>query len=275
MDLENVTYERHSYKKYKSQELPFIYHEDKLCGGTIHTGVHWHENPEFLMCKTGRGEVLADAEKIDFCPNDIICINPNAPHSFSCRDGSGINYDCLIIDVAFCKENGIDIENFKFSSKISDSKTCEYYRKAFNACMEECDFQSLKARTYVLEFLLYMCSNHISRNSNKISVSATEEIKKAILYVRNNYMKPITLQEVADVAGFSVYYFSREFKKVTGLTFVTFLNMVRCENAAKKLHKGANVTDACFACGFKEISYFSRTFRKIMGVSPSSLRKSM
>lgn len=271
--LENVKYERHSYEIYKSKELPFICHKDHLNDGTFDAGVHWHENPEFLMCTNGRGEVLAEAEKMDFCIGDIVCINPNEPHSFSCDYECGIDYDCLIIDVAFCKENGIDIENIKFSSKITDKKLSTYYERAFSACMNQGEFQSLTARTYVLEFLLYMCKNYIETNQNKISVSGMEEIKKAVTFVRNNYKEPITLEQAAEVAGFSVYYFSREFKKVTGATFVTFLNTVRCRNAAKMLRKGATVTEACFSCGFKELSYFSRTFSKIMGVSPSNIIK--
>ena len=269
--LENVIYERHSYENYKSKELPFICHSDRLNCGALDTNLHWHENPEFLMCTSGSGEVLAEAEKLDFSFGDIICINPNEPHSFACNFEGGINYDCLIIDAAFCKENGINIENIKFSSKITEEKASEYYSKAFKACMTTDEFQNLTARTYILEFLLYLCKNHIEDKHNKISVSGMEEIKKTVTFVRNNYAEPITLEQAADVAGFSVYYFSREFKKVTGTTFVTFLNTVRCKNAAKKLRKGATVTEACFSCGFKELSYFSRTFSKIMGVVPSAI----
>lgn len=272
--MENVIYERHSYKNYRSRQLPFICHSDYLSPESSYSRVHWHENPEFLRCTSGAGETLSAAERYDFSPEDIAVINPNEPHNFSPKSDKGINYDCLIVDALFCKENGIDIENLRFETKIKDSKAVALYDKAFKACMEDGEFQSLAARTYVLEFLLYMCRNHLVSSENKISVSGMEEIKKTVTYIRNNYMNPITLQKAADVAGFSVYYFSREFKKVTGLTFVTFLNMVRCENAAKQLRKGTNVTEVCFACGFKDLSYFSRTFSKIMGVSPSNLHKS-
>lgn len=271
--MENAFYERHSYKIYKGKQLPFICHSDYLPADSMITRVHWHENPEFLRCKEGGGETLCAAERYDFDPGDIFVINPNEPHNFNSKSQEGVNYDCLIVDAMFCKENGIDIEKLRFETKICDSVACEYYDKAFKACMEDTEFQSLTARTYVLQFLLYMCQKHLISSQNKISVTGMEEIKKSVTYIRNNYMNSITLQEAADVAGFSVYYFSREFKKVTGLTFVTFLNMVRCENAAKRLRKGANVTDVCFSCGFKELSYFSRTFSKIMGVTPSSLHK--
>lgn len=271
--MERIKYERHSYEIYKSKELPFICHYDVRNDGFWPSNIHWHENPEFLRCVRGNGEAITEAEKFDFLKDSIITINPNEPHDFACVAGDELHYNCLIIDADFCKDNGIDIENIRFEVKTTDKKACEYYDKAFSACMNETQFQSLAARTYVLEFLLYMCKNHLVISQNKISVSGLEEIKKAVTFIRNNYMRPITLEETADVAGFSVYYFSREFKKVTGTTFVTFLNTVRCRNAAKLLRKGMSVTQACFACGFKELSYFSRTFSKIMGVSPSVLHK--
>jgi len=271
--LENVKYERHSYEIYRSKELPFICHFDIRSDVFSPNNIHWHENPEFLRCVSGEGKAITEAEKFNFVKDNIITINPNEPHDFVCTPGKEIRYNCLIIDADFCKENGIDIENIKYAAKISDKKACEYYDRAFNACIDNNEFQSLTARTYVLEFLLYMCQNHLYHNQNKISVSGMQEIKKTVTYVRNNYMQPITLEEVAEIAGFSIYYFSREFKKVTGTTFVTFLNTVRCRNAAKMLRNGATVTEACFSCGFKELSYFSRTFSKIMGVTPSSLHK--
>jgi len=272
--MEKIKYESHSYEIYKSKELPFICHYDVRNYGFCPSNIHWHENPEFLRCVKGDGVAITEAEKIDFVKDSIIAINPNEPHDFTCVADNELCYNCLIIDADFCKDNGIDIENLKFEVKTTDKKACEYYDKAFDACMNETQFQSLTARTYVLEFLLYMCRNHLVMSQNKISVSGMEEIKKTVTFIRNNFMKPITLEEAAEVAGFSVYYFTREFKKVTGTTFVTFLNTVRCRNAAKMLRKGASVTDVCFACGFKEISYFSRTFKKIMGVTPSDLHKS-
>lgn len=272
--MEKVKYERHSYEIYQSKELPFICHIDMRNDGFSPNNIHWHENPEFLRCVSGEGEAITEAEKFDFVKDNIITINPNEPHDFASTPGKEIRYNCLIIDADFCKENGIDIENIKYEARIADEKACKLYDKAFSACIEDTEFQSLTARTSILEFLLYMCKNHLANNQNKISISGMEEIKKAVTYIRNNYMNPITLENAADVAGFSVYYFSREFKKVTGTTFVTFLNSVRCKNAAKMLRKGMSVTDVCFACGFKELSYFSRTFSKIMGISPSVLHKS-
>lgn len=267
-------YERHTYKHYVDKKVPFIFRTDYISGPEkLISGFHWHENLEFLCCNFGSGEAMTEANVFPFLPGDIITINTNSPHRFCNSMGCDIEYNCLIVDVGFCKENGINVERLYFLTRVSDIAATELFKRAFNACKGEGDFHSLTARTRVLEFLLYMCENNLSNGDNVVSVSSIEAIKKSVSFIRSNYSEGITLQDAADVAGFSVYYFSREFKKVTGQTFVTFLNTVKCEYAARMLREGANVTQACFACGFKELGYFSRTFSRLIGVLPSQIHK--
>ncbi len=269
--MDNAFYEKHSYSIYKSEQMPFICHRDTNLKSGFVNSANWHENPEFLRCIGGKGEVFSAGEKYSFNKGDIISVNPNSPHSVSSVES--VIYDCLIVDYQFCKDNGIDIDSVNFVSQVNDKRAYKLYDEAIKACNNMSPLQSLKARTYVLEFLLYMCENHLQSSQRRQALTAMEEIKNAMIYIRNNYKNAITLKEVADVSGFSVYHFSREFKKVTGLTFVTFLNTVRCEGAARRLRRGKSVTESCFEVGFKDISYFSRTFTKLMGITPSSLLK--
>ena len=99
-------------------------------------------------------------------------------------------------------------------------------------------------------------------------------INKSIAYIDSNYMICITLDDIAKVTGLSRFHFSRIFKLATGHTFKDYLNIKRLE-AAKKLLKfpEINISQACYSVGFKDVSYFSRTFKKYEGINPSSYRK--
>jgi len=105
---------------------------------------------------------------------------------------------------------------------------------------------------------------------------APQGIRKSLLYIEKNYMEPLTLDEVARKSGMSKYHFSRVFKAETGRSFSGYLNQKRIE-AAKILmeYHDMNITEACFAVGFNDLSYFSRVFRKLEGVTPSSYRKGL
>lgn len=266
-------YERHTYSLYKNKNIPVICHKDHVSSekNVSAAYVHWHENPEFLCCRSGKGVVMVAAGAHSFTPGMVITVNANDPHSFYHEMPEGMTYDCMIVDEAFCRENGLEPERVRFQTAVMDAKACALFDEAFAACTQEDPLQVLAARAALLEFLLYMCREHQACSETGAALSGMEALKNVVIYIRNNYMNPITLQDAAEVAGFSVSYFSREFKKLTGQTFVSFLNMVRCENAVQLLRGGMPVTEVCYACGFRELSYFSRAFRQIVGVSPSEI----
>ena len=94
-------------------------------------------------------------------------------------------------------------------------------------------------------------------------------IKKVLEYIAEHYTEPLTLEDVADVCGITKYHLAREFKRFTGLTVITYVNILRCKRAEVCLAEGKTVTEAAVESGFDSISYFSRTYKKLMGVTPS------
>jgi AraC family transcriptional regulator len=67
----------------------------------------------------------------------------------------------------------------------------------------------------------------------------------------------------------SAFHFARVFRALVGKPPHRYLLELRLERAAKLLHGGLNVTDACFQAGFNNLSHFSRRFRRQYGVQPS------
>jgi AraC-like DNA-binding protein len=97
-------------------------------------------------------------------------------------------------------------------------------------------------------------------------------IQKALDFIHRNYHKPITLEMVANETAMSKFHFSRMFKQHMGFSFKQYLNRKRIE-AAKSLimSNGYNITEASFAVGFNDASYFSRVFRELEGGPPKRL----
>lgn len=266
------SYEKHTRELYKSDLVPFIANRVAISKNTV-PWLHWHENIEFLRCCSGHGQAISGGTRFAFDTDDIISINSGSPHAFTCSGAEPLRYAYVIVDVEFLKSNGIDPEEVKYSSHIHDQKASELFDRAFESFSSDSEFSVLKSRTAMLDFLNYITEKHLSTPDELQNPSSIDEIKKAVNYIRNNYNKDISLQSAASVAGYSVCYFSRKFKKITGQTFITFLNSVRCENAANMLKNGAKVADVCFDCGFNEPSYFSRTFKSLMGYAPSETKK--
>lgn len=113
------------------------------------------------------------------------------------------------------------------------------------------------------EYILYVIQEHQGRNT-----SAT--VKQALDYMERNYNTEISLDEVAKYVGVSPQHFSKIFKLETGTNYVDWITELRMEQAKQYLIEGGRtIKEICYLVGYKDPNYFSRIFKKNIGVAPS------
>lgn len=101
-----------------------------------------------------------------------------------------------------------------------------------------------------------------------------KRFKKVLRKIRQDYAKPLSLNDLSEVLGVSPKYFCRFFKEMSGRTPIDYLNYYRIECAAEQLlSTDQSVTEIAFNCGFNDLSYFIKTFKKYKGLSPAHLQK--
>ena len=90
-------------------------------------------------------------------------------------------------------------------------------------------------------------------------------------FIRDNFQKEITLEELSKELNISPQYFSRLFKEETGCNFIEYLTFVRIEHS-KRLMSATDMTikEICYSVGYGDPNYFSRLFKKNTGMSPTS-----
>lgn len=92
-------------------------------------------------------------------------------------------------------------------------------------------------------------------------------------YLDAHFSEDISLEKVADIAGFSKFHFSRLFKQCTGYNFYDYLCYRRIKNAETMLLKpGASITEIALYSGFSSLSTFNRTFKKLKNCTPTEYR---
>lgn len=130
-----------------------------------------------------------------------------------------------------------------------------------------------------VEELCFWLSNIMSRFTdcvfNLADVRHKDTIYKALDYIKRNFSKRITLEEVAGQVYLNPSYFSKIFKNEMNTTFVSYVNRIRI-NAAKKLLSDISIplTDISCMVGFEDQSYFTKVFKKATGVTPGKFRES-
>ncbi len=98
-------------------------------------------------------------------------------------------------------------------------------------------------------------------------------ITKAQDYIRQNFQRDLPLEEVAQSAGISPYYFSKLFKEETGTNFSEYLTGIRIETAKQLLcNQKLSIKQVCLDSGYANPNYFSRIFKKWTGITPTEFR---
>jgi AraC-like DNA-binding protein len=114
-------------------------------------------------------------------------------------------------------------------------------------------------------------------NASKVTIEINQQDKDRIKliydFVRENFQKEISLEEMSILTNMTVPSFCRYFKKQSGKTFTQFVNEFKVIHACKLLSEtGRTVADICFECGFNNFSHFNKHFKIVTGKSPSDYR---
>lgn len=155
-------------------------------------------------------------------------------------------------------EGGADAEqifglNYKFLNEINE-------------------FNTIEELTYWLSRIMVRFTDCVF---NLADVKHVDVIYKAMDYIKKNYMRKITLEEVASYVYLSSSYFSKIFKDEMKLNFNSYLNQVRIEMSKKLLTDDSiPLVDISNLVGYEDQSYFSKVFKKIVGVTPGKYRES-
>ena len=130
----------------------------------------------------------------------------------------------------------------------------------------------------VLIVLIIIGKYAISRKKEKLQqplLGREEEIvEKGIQYIRDNYAKLESVEEVAKHAGLSPGYFRNLFKKVKKQRLNEYILVFRIEQAGKLLvTTNKTISEIMFDVGLNHLPYFTKAFKKITGITPSQYRE--
>ena len=111
--------------------------------------------------------------------------------------------------------------------------------------------------------------------SNRSPKNLSKYLSKAIDYMTNNYTEELTLKKVSDVVFISAFYLSHLFRKEMNTTFSEYLCKIRIEQAKifLKNEKDPRINEIAGKTGFNDPNYFTKSFKKIVGVSPREYKK--
>ncbi len=143
------------------------------------------------------------------------------------------------------------------------SGSLEHFRVRF-------DQQERKYATY--EFIVRMLDT-IFDAIEKSGLYEVDSEQKILNYIDRNIRRGVSLDEAAEYANMSSCYFSKLFKRMTGKNYITYVTDSRIEMAKRMLvETEMPVINIAYELSYNETNYFSKAFKKKVGVTPSEYR---
>ena len=134
--------------------------------------------------------------------------------------------------------------------------------------MEMSEFDQMK--TWFLSRISEACKNILNKKEER-STSIIEQAKR---YIKENFSKDISLDDVSRMVNISPYYFSKIFKEEAGVNFIEYLTNIRIDKAKDLLNNtDYSMKEICTMCGYSDPNYFSRSFKKNVGVTPTEYKE--
>ncbi len=247
----------------------------------VSTIPHNHREFEILLFRSGNAEVSVGSQTYNVQSGDMVFINPFEVHSIRFlpdREKPSRLCICFDTDILIKEKSIADMlgENSRAVNfiKAADAEypANELYAltEAYNAAEKWSDSEIIARLTLIF---VYMMKNSFIQTS----ANSDENVKfcAAVLgYIQNNFHDDITSSGAAEALGYTQSYFCRAFRRYFRKTFSEYLTMYRIANARIIIeNNNISVAELAEKCGFNSYSYFSKCFRRYIGILPSEYKK--
>ena len=252
--------------------------------GYIPTYPHIHNEIELLYIVEGCSKIKISDLYYDAQPGDLFVINPMEVHSVMMDADSAYSHRCICFDCSMIADRQLS------SSLLDGSKTMPHYFKngashtAALVALFDRLFSTVQRNSSALLFEACACVSlffaelilHQFIQSHRLAEDRQASFSREVMeYLGKFYCENVTSKSISDTLGYTQSYFCRVFKKNFGVPFSTYLSMYRILVAKQLLRDTSkSICTICTESGFSDVAYFTKCFKKYVGIPPLKYRKS-
>lgn len=271
-------------------EFPMGFYRCAFPGDAPELPVHWHEELEFTLIRSGRLLYTVGLDSAGAEAGDLVLVLPGALHAARPVGSEGGETDSALFHLRMLEGGEPDLCTRRFLRPLLENPPAvvpvlrpgmgEYdrFRGCFDSlwdCQEESLFQPLRAKRAMLELveLIWRGAGEQPPPRRRDGQYA-EKLKLALGYIHDRYAEDVTVAELAALCGFSPAHFMSVFKRYMNCGCIRYLNDYRLRRAALSLlETDAPVMQIALDSGFQNISYFNRLFKRKYGLPPRAYRE--
>jgi AraC-like DNA-binding protein len=274
--------------------LPLAIYKETISPQIYEVSLHWHTGFEFVYIAEGKANFTINLNTYTVNKGDFLLVPPNALHAFTPLSNHKCTCKTIIFDLKFMESSMLDLVTTNYIAPIRDGNLC--FRHQFNSqqthynAIHNCHSTiftlleekpphfSIKLKASLFELLAILFEAEIIINSPESGIdnSNIEALRRVMTYIYDNRTNPISIDQLASIAGYSKDYFIRFFKKHLDQTPVNYINHYRLNHARILLESQSfTITEIAHESGFNNVSYFIKLFKTQYGLTPKAYRKSI
>ena len=235
---------------------------------------HFHDKHELYYLEKGKTRYFIGDEIYLLNPGDLVFVPKGTFHKTNPEENSVSERVLLVFDDDFA-----GAEYKKYIDELKSDKLVKLPGEQVYKIRELCqkiehenkhrntDFKEME-KLYFRQLLITISRYRIKDSEESFS-PAFKVVQDAAKYISQNYAEEITLESISAKYAMSAGYFSKQFKSITGVGLIEYLNLTRITAAEKLLSEThMPITRIAMECGFNDSNYFAAVFKKIKGITP-------
>lgn len=237
---------------------------------------HEHEYFHYMYALSGRAMIEVDYNQFSVEERTLILVPPRVIHAVYSMGGFvglDINFFCddtltaRLAATGYCIHDVTDYEDTLLRSVFYEALLKqEFFEDSIDAHMLELVLRILRRKRHGL----FMTEGDGFRENPSVELVPDSRIRDILGYIDGNLDREIRIPELARRCNYNESYFSTYFKQCVGCPPQKYINRKKIEKAMTLMMSGdRTITRISEELGFSSIHYFSRVFKKELGVSPS------
>lgn len=249
--------------------------------------VHWHNDIELIMPL--KNYYVTNVCGVDYRieEQEMLIIPAGELHSMPAVPGHRLIFQCGSKNLSDVPVLEAVMRALKAPMLITADVNRELHIIAKKTMMDIYKLYNSKSELAVVKIYLKMLDLFVALREFQIEKSKilmdcddetiteySEKFGTVFKYIDNNYMYDISLEQLANVAGYSKYYFSRIFKQYNSMSYLQYINARRVKAAESLLlDHSIPITEVAMRSGFKSLTTFNRIFKDIKHCTPSDFKR--
>lgn len=249
---------------------------------------HYHDFDKIMLFLSGDVTYSIEGRRYDLKPYDIVLVKAGEIHRPVTHGGRP--YERIIIYISSGFMDGFRTDSYDLSrcfqeakenhsnvlriEKLEKSSLFSVFRQLEHSFQDTEYARELYQQVLFLEFMILLnraaLDHHVNYLENQIS---NEKIVSIIDYINLHLVEDISVDMLAERFFISRSHLMHLFKAETGYSIGAYINEKRLLLSKTLIQNGRNVTEACYECGFRDYSTFSRAFRKKFHTTPRNSGK--